>query len=580
MKTYSLSIVLTAAVISGFFIEMPRAMGQTYPQSETAALISAGYISCINDVNAKKPPEQWSAKCLADIEKGSPARKDCKADNAEFQKSMGELRTSCGEAKLFLNLFSKGAGVPSEGRDDISNCIDNSDRCVHCEAGSEDIVGRSDLKCGVLSTTDDPDDLYKDNATGSGTQVLNSILTSATGMSTGASTESLKNKTRIQEEVLSCVQRSAVGLSELRTLGQATRKELRADEAELVEEQAKLAEINQAVTDKRNSAQDRAEEIQSKTMAAINDVKSRLDNRIQEAVSNWTQGNMNMETDLRRMERAKIQAGDVYTESILQLDRGCHANALARTEAVRKEMMDLIKQNAYTSGNFQALMNGVGNSNRKKYQAMANEYYSDCRGDRAYKSVVESSARAKKAAIDTANEEIAALKTRQQMARAELDQFKTAENTRALTEMQQMSTNMTKALAALDREIDAESKKSQQLLMTKSMKLNLLNRNISESRASYEEDQERIRLASRYTGSSTGIKEGAIEKATAAIDNTRARARSTEASCCFDSDPTVNEGCKSARSFLRKGQPSGSDPEPAAAAPAVGEVRSSEIIKK
>ncbi|MGE0764442.1 MAG: hypothetical protein AB7N80_14295 [Bdellovibrionales bacterium] len=545
MNRITLSTVLTAALTSVFFAGI-SAQAQTVATQETlaAALINKGLFVCLSKDGKSFENEKPECKEAMARMTNDTKLKECKEEMKSFDDAYKDLRGSCGEARMFLNMFAKATDSSSEKRDEIGQCIDNVNRCVQCEPGSEDLLPGG-AKCGTLTKKDSDDDLYKDQTQQNGSQVLNSFMS---GMSGGAMGTSGLKREDLEKEVLSCVQRSAEGLTDIRTRVKDYRKEIRAEEKELLDAQADLAEINQAVQNKRNAAQDRAEEIQSKSTEAIDRIKDKLDEQTQAALSQYTANNNAMETDIRRLERAKVQAELAYTESVVNLDRGCHANALARVETYRKEMLDLMKQSAYTSGNFNQLMTGVGRSSRNKFQILAKKFYDECKNDRAYKSVVESSQRAKKNAVDTANEEIAAIRARQKQATQEINQLRTTANAKAMKDMTRVSTEMTKALTALDRETQAESRKATQKLMTKGLEVNALGRNVAESRADLEEDQERIRLAKKYGRSSTGIKEGAVDKAISSAQAAQVRAERAAASCCIDA--SSDSQCKQACSFL------------------------------
>lgn len=527
-------------------------------------------VDCSNACNMLQPfcatkafsPEETEAIKKACMAKVQP--NDCKESSDKFEKSLAEFKKACVDGGPYLNTLGKILNLDKSSIGGIDSCRVNATICADCSGGNGQFtIGNRETKLDCPQPKDsssDSEDSENVNASSNVSSTLagtQAALEAAMGKnisSTPLKAGSVSKDTKAlmkdyENELLTCLPRNAEELKTMKDSLATPKKEAHELETTLLKAQKELSEIGQALTDKQNELNDNYETLNSEAQKAMEKLKAQLEEGLQKATQDITTSISNMETDIRRIEQSKRSAQIAYAEGLANLDRQCHAAALARVEALRKQMTEQMKTSTYTSGNFSKLMQSVGTSSRQKFQVKADEFFQDCRKDKAYRSSVESTERARKNTIDTANEEIAALRKKQDQARSELLQLRTTQSQKVLTQINQISQDASRKSALIQKELLTAQMKSQAKTSAAQAEIAVIQRKLGEEKAEINDTQTKLRLIRKSSGSnaSTAPKEGSVDNAVSSLKEAERMAKEVINTCCS----TGNDGrCKSACEFM------------------------------
>lgn len=564
MKSFLLSMVLTVAfLIQSMALAQP---GITSPPSGPPSYMAnmpfgASDSACIDVREARARRQNPDPADVAECNRMralqyNNALKDsligaCKTENSEYTKAANEFGKSCGEIGGTLKKFEKVL-KPEVNRDSFM-CAYSLERCMHCASGgTSQFIGVS-LSCNDLGDDPEPSKIPDYSALLMGGQ--------------GATQSTVRSQMSEEDkkDILNCAPRAGEGLTAARDRAREARRDFRELEGKQVEAQTKLADANNKRTENTNRLQDEAEGIQNDAKKVVNDLRDRQENqeaRIAELISKAEADHDTLALEIMRIMRSRDQAEIAFVEAQAALDRQCHAQALARIETVRREMIEQVKRSEFSTGDLNSLLAGSGNSQKNKFKLMARDFYNDCRKDDNHRSAVQSAGRARSLAIQTANEEAAGLQKKQSQVSLALQQLKTTERTKALEktarDLETVRTQMVSRLATLDKKSQALGAQAATDLTANYTKLNQLNAQVARERFDYEADQELYDLKRKHSGGKS-YKDGAFDSARTAYGNVKERAARVVASCCpspTGKDPKSNpstsiEGVAEAMSYCR-----------------------------
>jgi hypothetical protein len=450
----------------------------------------------------------------------------CKSHMDRFEKARSEFSASCNKS---LRTMKSMGSVLGETKD--RSCAGYIERCNEC--------AESETACGSIDEDDDEGDSRSSSATPIG---------GLAGRSSNHESEAYK---RVMEDARQCVLPDGDEFKDANT----ALKDHRAKRNELEEKQQESQEkFMDMIGKQQNDLKDLELDAEAKRLKA-EDAMKKVKEKQEGEEAKIIQGIVQLEMDynkidanIRRIERAKIQAEISYVEAQAQLDRNCHASALAQTEQKRQEDLDNYKNSRLTSGGAKQLFQNLGASKRSGYQAFARKKYENCLDSAMYKSAKASSARAKDQAIGSADDEIETLRMDQRQIVESRARLQKDAREQSLKKLEQDMTSVKKMMEHDFKRIDNEyarlTNKSAMDLMNSATKTNKINADLARMGREIEHEEAVVALGRRVKLG----KENTIESSQESLETLRTIAQQAAPACCNPNN--TNADCKLACSYL------------------------------
>lgn len=469
---------------------------------------------------------------------------DCKSEYNKFREATNKFASACGDAQFKgdASALFKNLGIDASDSESLRSnfhCAHEIEVCTSCATGDSALIFGHQVNCGAAN----PDQSLEGDDSSSVLNTAASSVSMLTGMGPGNSSRASDESGRRRYEemkrgFLTCRPRSLEELREIRKEAKDAKKALRESQKEQSTLQNEIVTINQKRSDKFNTFADRAAEAQRRAEKGVEAIKESLEDNEKQVVANIMRmqaDNDNIEADIRRLERTKIQAEVAFKEAEANLARGCHGMSLARVEKLRETLIQQAQQSQLSSGGFGQMMKSLGTNSRQRFQALAQKYYRECQQDRAYKSALQSAERAKQFARSTADDEVILLRQKQQTIAKQIQTMQSADRTstlnRAYSRIETIRADLDRTLKQLDRDQNTMSQNSMQEMFAKMGEVTQKSADVAQDQAEYSWQQRLVDLDRQY-GGGTAPKEGAVTKAFAEYRSVRTAASAAAGMCC------------------------------------------------
>ncbi len=496
MKTLSVSTLLTAAVMAIFLPNIAHADKTDCSDPKSPELEA----ECKRNIKLDGDKKEQEVIDL----KRKNARGDCAKLSDDLKKVVGEYTKACGEAIPIFKGLSALIGEPA-----VPSCAGYINQCANPKAASPD------------GSEDDDDD----SSSGIG----------ARGKQKKRGSEELKELT---EQARLCNLPPGSEYKEAKENMKQYKKERAKLEEKQRDAQTDIMEMAQEQKSAINKLDDRAEQTRLQFAAKQREIlaqKTNKENQISAAILQIEAEAEEMRVNVDRIKLAQTEADIALAEAIGQIERQCHAEALARTEEHRKSVLEQMKNSTYSPGGQSNLFQGVGSSLKAKLKKLASDYFKDCKGSDMTKELMRASKNRKALAVAKAETEIQSMNSKIDRAKAKIASLQTKERAAVL---QEANDN----LKALQDEVMAAGKKLDNnrsdigsevglKMMKAQTKLANIGADLDREAAEMAGDQAYITLG-KLAKLPTNSKGDEIVKAQSELINLRSAALSAATECC------------------------------------------------